>query len=338
MKKRKSNIKDVAIKARVSATTISAYMNKSAPVNIKTAKRIEEAIKELDYKPNLIARSLKQRKSKTLGFVFPDIENPFFIRLIKKAEELAYSKGYNVILCITENEPEKEREYLETLKGKLVDGYIIIPTSSERGEEYTASLGEENVIYIDRYSNMKDEVCVKLDNIKGSKIAIEYLIGLGHRKIGIINIPQEITPGVERFEGYKMALKENKIKFDPSFVKFADYSIESAYQKTKELLALKDKPTAIFSTGIMTSVGSLKYLRENNIKIPNDISFVGFDDLYDYSELLMFKPTIIKQPVGKFADQAINILLKKIEGKKVKSRNIILEPEMIIRNSCKKIK
>ena len=337
MNKKKSNIKDVAKKAGISATTVSAYLNKSAPVNVKTAKRIKEAIEELNYKPNLIARSLKQKKSKTLGFVFPDIENPFFIRLIKRAEELAYGKGYNVILCITENETEKEKNYLEMLKGKLVDGYIVIPTSSERSEEYSLLLDGENVVFVDRYSNINNEVCVKLDNILGSKLAIEYLISLGHRKIGIVNIPLEITPGVERFEGYKVALKENKIKFDPDLVKFADYSIKSSYQKTKELLALDEKPTAIFSTGIMTSVGVLKYLRESNINIPDEISFISFDDLYDYSELLRFKPTIIKQPLEKIAESAIDILLKKINGYNVNNSSIIIEPELLIKDSCMEI-
>ncbi len=337
MLNKKSNIRDVAKKAGISATTVSAYLNKSAPVNVNTAKRIKIAIEELNYKPNLIARSLKQKKSKTLGFVFPDIENPFFIRLIKKAEELAYSKGYNVILCITENETEKEKNYLEMLKGKLVDGYIIIPTSSERSEEYSLLLDGENVVFIDRYSNINNEVCVKLDNILGSKLAIEYLISLGHRKIGIVNIPLEITPGAERFEGYKIALKENKIKFDSDLVKFADYSIEGSYQKTKELLALDEKPTAIFSTGILTSVGALKYLRESNINIPDEISFISFDDLYDYSELLRFKPTIIKQPLEKIAESAIDILLKKINGFNLNNRSIIIEPELLIRDSCIKI-
>ena len=337
MKNKKSNIKDVAKKAGISATTVSAYLNKSAPVNVKTAKRIKEAIEELNYKPNLIARSLKQKRSKTLGFVFPDIENPFFIRLIKKAEEIAYNRGYNVTLCISENNAEKEKKYLEMLKGKLVDGYIVIPTSSIRSEEYSLLLDGENVVFIDRYSHIKNEVCVKLDNVLGSKLAIKYLISLGHKRIGIVNIPLEITPGIERFEGYKITLKENKIKFDPDLVKFADYSIKGSYQKTKELLALDEKPTAIFSTGIMTSVGALKYLRESNINIPDEISFISFDDLYDYSELLRFKPTIIKQPVEKIAESAIGILLKKIANKKIKNRNIIIEPEILIESSCMEV-
>ncbi|MCL4417213.1 MAG: substrate-binding domain-containing protein [Actinobacteria bacterium] len=222
------------------------------------------------------------------------------------------------------------------MQSKQVDGYIIIPTSSKNRKHYM-TMQNENVVFFDRYSNVDDEVCIKVDNIKGSMVGVNYLINLGHKNIGIINIPMAITTGIERFEGYKRALTENNIVINPELIKYADYSIESSFQKTKELMNIKNKPTAIFSTGILVSVGVLKYLRESEIKIPEDISFIGFDELEDYSELLRFKPTVIKPPIENLAILSVETLLKKINKKNIDRTKLILEPELIIRDSCKKI-
>jgi LacI family transcriptional regulator len=329
--------KDVAKKAGVSRATVSAIVNKNKFVSKEIEKRVLDTIKQLDYRPNLIARSLKLKTSKSIGVIFPDIENPFFLRFIKKVEELAYDKGYSVILCITEHDTKKEKEYIKTLQGKLVDGYIVIPTSSMRSKEYEELFIGENVIFVDRNSNIRNEICIKLDNIKASKMVVDYFVGLGHRRIGIINIPLNITPGIERFEGYRIALKDNNIEFDPELIMNADYSIENAYQKTKELMELKNRPTAIYSTGILTSVGCLKYLVNATIKIPEDVSFIGIDELYDYSELLMNKPTVIKQPVEEFAIKAIYLLQKKMGKKPFMKSNLLIEPEILIKDSCRKI-
>lgn len=328
-------IKDVAKSANVSIATVSRLIRNDGFISEELKKRINEAIKELDYKPNLVARSLKLRKSNTIGLIFPDIENPFFISLIKKAEEVAYENGYSVILGNTENNPEKEKLYLEVFKGKLVDGYIIITSFSDKNY-ISESLKDEKVIYVDRSLGIDGETCIKLDNKKGIKLALEYLISLNHKKIGIINVPTNITTGKERYEGYKQILRKNNIEIDENIIKFAGFSAESSLEKTKELLELKNRPTAILPTSNLTTVGALMAINELNLKIPEDISIIGFDEL-DWSILLNPPLTTIKQPAYRFGEIGIKTLLKKIGGKKLKNKTIVLKPEIIIRKSCRKI-
>jgi LacI family transcriptional regulator len=173
--------KVVAKKANVSVATVSRYINDVGYISPEVKGRIKKAIKELNYKPNLVARSLKMRSSKTIGLVFPDIKNPFFIELVRRAEEVAYNNGYNIILCITENRLDREKLYLlDVLKGKMVDGYIIIPATSEDSRLYEVLKGE-SVVFVDRSTGLEDEILIKLDNVQGVRLAIEYLLELNHR-------------------------------------------------------------------------------------------------------------------------------------------------------------
>ncbi|OGP58633.1 MAG: hypothetical protein A2V65_09470 [Deltaproteobacteria bacterium RBG_13_49_15] len=166
--------REVAKKARVSIATVSRYINKVGYVSPEVKSRIKKAIKELNYIPNLVARSLKLKSTEIIGMIFPDIENPFFISLIKGAEETARKHNYNIMLCNSENKPEKEQKHLEMLKSRLVGGMIIIPSMSFKRALYE-SLNNENVVFVDRSAGLENEVCLKLDNRKGVAIAIDYL-------------------------------------------------------------------------------------------------------------------------------------------------------------------
>ena len=335
MKKNKANIKDVAALAGISATTVSAYLNKTAPVNVKTAKRIKEAIEELDYKPNLIARSLKIRNSKTIGLIFPDIENTFFIKLIRKAEEVAFENGYTVILCNTQNKPDMEKLYIEVLKGKMVDGFLIITSFKDKGYLENILKGEK-VVYVDRHVGIKNEIVLKLDNVKGLEMAVDYLVSLGHKRIGYINVKPDITVGIERLKGYKNSLKKANIPLIPDLLKFSGFSIESSYEKAKELLTQKNRPTALVSVSNRITIGALQAIKDLNLRIPDDISVVGFDDIIT-ANILSPPLTVVDQPAYDFGKIGIDILINRINGKKVENRIIKLEPELIIRESCKKL-
>jgi Transcriptional regulators len=329
------NIKDVANMAGVSATTVSAYLNKSAPVNGETGKKIKNAITKLGYRPNLIARSLKIKNTKVIGIIFPDIENAFFTHLILKAEEIAYKNGYSVILCNTDQSISKEKEYVELLKGKQVDGYLIITTFQDN--HYLKDiLEDEKVVYIDR--NVKDDngICVQVDNLRGIRLGMEYLLSLGHKRIGFINIPLNISPGMERFEAYRQVLAQNKINYDENIVRYAGFSVKSAYEQSLDLLSSEYKPTAIISAGILTSIGTLHAIKELNLKIPKDISFISFDEIDPYN-LIDPQITVIEQPDYKIGELATNILIEKINGKEFGEKIFLLEPKLIIRKSCKKI-
>ncbi len=327
--------RDVAKRSQVSVATVSRYINKVGYISPEIKKKIQKAIDELNYRPNLVARSLKLSSSKTFGFIFPDIENQFFIKLIKKAEETAINYGYNVILCNTENDTEKGKMYVEVLKGKLVDGYLIIPSTSEDPASFDI-LKSERVIYVDRFSGLENEVCIKLDNIIGVKMALEYLIRLGHQRIGVINVPLDITTGLERFQGYKLTLAKHQIPLERKLIKYADYSIESGYERTKELLALADRPSALFPMSGPTTIGALKAIKEKGLMIPDDISIVGFDE-FDSAELLHPPLTTVIQPAYEFGARAINALIKIINNEKLGFRILELKPVLMIRESCKQI-
>lgn len=328
------NQRDVAKLASVSSATVSRYINSIGFISEDLKNRIAVAIEELNYQPNLIARSLKMRNSSTIGLIFPDIENTFFISLIKKAEEVAFESGYTVILCNTQNNPEKEKLYIRALKGKMVDGFIII-TSFKSKEYLENALKGEKVVFLDRDVGMNETV-VKLDNVKGVEMAIEYLTGLGHKKIGYINVKPDITIGIERLEGYKSGLKNANIPFDHNMVKFSGFSIESSYEKTKELFSQKTQPTALIPISNRITIGALRALKDLKIKIPDDVSVVGFDDITT-ADLLSPPLTVIEQPAYNFGEVGIRILIEKINGNNNDKNIINLEPEIIIRESCKKI-
>ncbi|MBD3306986.1 LacI family DNA-binding transcriptional regulator [candidate division KSB3 bacterium] len=327
--------REVAKEANVSTATVSRYINKSGYISPKVKRRIQRAITKLGYQPNLIARSLKIRSTRTIGLIFPAIENTFFISVVKSAEEIARKHNYNIILCNTENESDKEQADMEVLKGKLVDGYIVIPTVSNTSHLYDILAGEK-VVFVDRSSGRDDEVLIKLDNMLGVKLAVEHLLQLGHRNIAAINIPTNTTPGYERYEGYRTTLAAQNIPLDEHFIQFADFSLESGYEKMKALLASAEKPTAVVPMSILTTLGALKAINEFGYAIPDDISLVGFDE-FEYADLVHPPLTTVAQPAYEFGIKAVETLLKLMKGKRLRQKTIILQPRLIIRKSCKRL-
>jgi DNA-binding LacI/PurR family transcriptional regulator len=251
------------------------------------------------------------------------------------AEEIAHNHGYNVILCNTENKVEKEKMYIEVLKGKLVDGYIIIPSTSLEGYQYQVLLGD-NVVYVDRFAQVDNEICIKLDNKKGVRLGLDYLIELGHTRIGIVNVPQNVTTGHERYEGYRDFLLEHGIGVDEKLVAFTDYSLAGSLHETVGLLQSDNPPTALFTMSGPTTAGALLAISQLGLKIPRDISIIGFDEL-EYAELLNPPLTVIVQPAYEFGRIAAETLLKLINKRRIESRLVELEPALKIRGSCEKI-
>ena len=329
------NQRDVAKKVGISSATVSRYINNVGLISHELREKIAKAIIELDYQPNLVARSLKMKSSKTIGLIFPHIDNRFFIRLIKKAEEISFKEGYSVILCNTDNDIEKEKLYIDVIKGKLIDGFIVI-TSFKDKSYLESALKNEKVVYLDRDPGLPGQALIKLDNIKGAEMAVDYLTSLGHRRIGLLNVTTDITPGAERYEGYLKALKRKNIKPDKNLVKISDFTVKDSIVKANELLTMKERPSAILSISNLETIGTLKAIMKMSLKIPDDISIIGFDDLRT-AELLSPPLTVIAQPEYEFGEVGIRTLLNKIKGKEIGGKVINLEPELIIRGSCRKI-
>jgi len=260
-------------------------------------------------------------------------------------EHYSYEKGYNSILCITGYDSRKEKSHIETLKSKIIDGYIILPNSITKNN-YSVLFKGENVVSIDICMGVPDEICVKSNNFLGIKLAVDYLLSLGHSRIGVINIPIKLQTGYERYNAYKKVCRQENINLNERLIKFVNIGrdsapdlgmIESAKEKTLEIMSQEERPTAIISTGVYISIGILRAFTKMGTNIPEDISFISFDELYEYSDLFKTGITTIKQPAKEIGALAIELLLKKIEGTNPKPGIFELEPELVKRESCKRL-
>ncbi len=329
--------KDVAKKAGVSRTSVSNFINNKGYVSAAASKRIAKAINELNYRPNVFARSLKSKNTKTIGVLFPDVDSSFSSTIIRNIEKTAHANEYNIILSITDNVPEKERENIRSLLDRCVDGFIINPTFELNTCQYQ-ELSGKHVVYVHRCTPPVDDnaALIKLNNRSAVRLGIEYLIELGHKNIGIINGPALYASGPERFHCLIECMKSYNIPIQDRFIVTAsDYSEYQGYIKTKALLHRGSLPTAIFSLCGGLSIGSLKAVRESGLRIPEDISFISFDNS-NYTEYLDPPITTIMQPASEFGIVAVNTLFKMIQGEQHANNCIELIPELIIRNSCSK--
>lgn len=331
-----STQKDVAKEAGVSIASVSRYVNDNHSVKSSNRERIQKAIEKLEYRPNLIARSLKLRSTNTVAMIFADIKDPFFSYIVNKAEQTAHDRGYSVILCNTGYDPQREVRYIELMKNRNVDGYLILTTVAEK-HTLADMLKTENVVFVDQSSNFTDEVFVKLDNKEGVRLGIEHLLNKGHRDIGVINLTMTSTTGIERYEGYKAALEQFGRPYLDQYVKIATTPdwMANGYAATEELLKLDRPPTALFPMNGASTIGALLAIHRNGLRIPDDISVIGFDELY-FSELLSPALTTIAQPVEQFGEIGMQLLIDIIRKKIPQEKNIIeLEPQLIERDSCR---
>ncbi|GFP27828.1 LacI family DNA-binding transcriptional regulator [Candidatus Hakubella thermalkaliphila] len=331
-----TTIKDLAKMANVSVATVSRVINKSGYVSPELTRRVGQAIAESGYQVNALARSLKTAKTHTIGLIIADISNPFFTSVIRGVEDIAYKHGYNLILCNTDENLEKEKLYLQVLRGKMVDGLIISPavTKSEGIRELLRR--HPNVVFMDRKVEEPEVICARVDNVKGTKMAIDYLLQLGHKDIAIISGPLNVTSGVERYQGYVAALKEAGLEPRLQHTKIGTFRQESGYKLAQELLDLERRPSALFVANNVMTIGALLAIRERGLSIPDDISVVGFDDM-DWAVLANPPLTTVAQPTYEMGVKAMELLIRQMHKEKIDQKEILLSPELRVRESCKKI-
>lgn len=334
----KKNIKDVAKKAGVSVATVSRVLRNSDNVRKQTREKVLKAVSELNYEVNAVARNLRQEKTYSIGIILGNVLSQFYSIIAKSVEDTANKFGYNTILCNGDENPEKELNYLKVIKSNRVDGIIITPTGKNASYINHLINSGTQVVLLDRLIKKVDCDAVLVDNVDGAYKAVKHLISKGYKKIGIVNGYLDRTTGVERLEGYLKAIREAGIAKDNSLIKIGDFKKESGKKLTNELLKQQNKPEAIFTTNIDMSIGTLIAIKELNMKIPEDIGIVCFDDS-DW--IAIFEPpiTVIRQPVYKLGSTACELLIKKIENDKehlnTNTKIITLKTELIIRNSTK---
>ncbi len=328
-------IKDVAQKAGVSVATVSRVINHNPNVKTHLKERVLRAIEEIGYQPSGIARSMRNQSLPVVGLIISDIQNPFFTSMVRAVEDTALENGYTVLLCNSDEDPKKEQLYIDVMARERVAGIIIVPSHSE----CCPGLKKLNIpiVVVDR--KLRDMQCdaVLLDNVSGSKQATEYLINLGHRRIGLVAAPTNISVGADRLLGYQKALREHGIPEDKSLIEIGNFKETGGYQAAMNLLELELRPTAIFSVNNLMTMGTLKAINEKGLRIPDDISVIGFDDM-PWLTLITPPLTAVRQPVYKMGAEAAKLLFERMNSDIGKSpARIILKPELIIRGSTSPI-
>jgi len=304
-------IKDVAKAAGLSIATVSKHIN-GGNVLAENKQLIEDAIRLLDFRVNDIARGLKTNKTLTVGILIPNFENIFFTRIVSNIENILLSNRYSTIICDYKENKKLEKEKLDFLISKMVDGIITVPLGID--EKDVQKLSEKNipVVLIDRMIKGINCDTVLVDNLNASYNAIEHLINKGHRRIGIICGPLDIYTAEERLKGYIRAHKDFALDIDKELIKHGNYHIESGYNLLFDLIDSTKPPTAVFVTNYEMTFGSLLALNERNLKVPDDLSLIGFDNL-EMAKIVKPQLPIVYQPIKQIGETAANVLLKRLK-------------------------
>lgn len=327
-------IKDVAQLANVSPTTVSYVINGTRYVSPATEARIRAAIQELNYQPDFVARSLRAKRTMTVGLIVSDITNPFYADIVRGAQDELSSSHYTLILFNTDEAADRERETITILRQKKVDGLIAVATGENADAFYESYEAGLPIVLVDRTLPDNRLCTVLVDDERGAYQATRHLLDLGHRRIGVILGKRRISTTDHRGAGYTAALEEAGLEIDPELVVYGHSTLEGGIAAARQLLDLTTPPTAIFATNILMTVGLLMTLKERRLQCPQDIAVVGFDDI---AWLAAFQPglTTVAQPSYELGKQAAQLLLPMMTGKQTREPcTIVLPARLVIRESC----
>lgn len=326
-----STIQDVAKEAGVSVATVSRVLNKSNTVTEATRALVLDTIKRLDYRPNLLGRNLRRTETRLVLALLPTIANPFYSRIVKGIEDVAHKNGYNVMLCNTDSNADREQLYLGLLKNRLADGVILVAPEIAC-EELSAIGADFPVVQCCEYKEGVEVSLVRIDNYAAARKAARHLISLGHKKIGMISSHSRFLSTIRREEGFRSVLEEAGFPLEESCTAYGDYSFKSGHRAALSLLTLKERPTALFSISDIMAIGALRAAREKGLKVPDDLAVVGFDNI-SFSSMCDPMLTTVSQPKYDLGCTAMELLLKTIRGELAEPVEIVLENELVIRES-----
>ena len=331
-----ATIKDVAKRANVSVGTVSNVLSGSTSVGDAIRARVQAAIDHLDYYPDHVARSLKIKRTRSLGLVLSDITNPFFAQVLRGAEDCALANGYVLITLNSDDRFDREKKILSVLRSFRVDGILLIVAPNAGDSTHISNVLRSGtpIVCLDRVTENIPLDCVSVNNIDGAQMCVRHLIQQGHRRIGIINGSSTLQTSKQRLAGYLAALKEAQIEVEPGLIKEGDFREASGHRLGKELLLAHRRPTAVFvSNGLMT-VGFIHALNELSLHCPEDIAVASFDDL-PLADVFRPQITAVSQPAYEIGYGGAQLLIDRLQHK-ITSRNpvsICLSPELKIRAS-----
>lgn len=325
-----ANIREVAKEAGVSVATVSRVLNGQNTVTTKTRMKVEEAIKKLNYEPNMLGRNLRHSESRLLLILIPSISNPFYSEIIKGIESTALSQKYNILLCETDSNPERENIYFDLVRKKMADGIISMDPAVNL--DTLMKLAERHaIVQCSEYSIGSGIPYVTIDNEEAAYRAVKHLIKLGHDKIALINSDEKYLYARLRYAGYKKALEEHHIPVNDAYIFHTQQlGFEYGQQAMRKILNLEDRPTAVFAVADLLAIGALKEINSSGLHVPNDIAVVGFDKI-DFSNMTHPTLTTVAQPMYQMGTVAAKMLIDTIKGEAVES--MILDHELVIRES-----
>lgn len=328
-----ASIYDVARESGVSVFTVSAVVNKKSHVGKKLRERVEAAIRKLNYRPNLIARSLAKQRTHTIGMIVPDIANPFFPMVVRGAEDAAQKHGYNLLLCNSDDNVDKEASAIELLLSKRVDGILLTKAAGDLLPPLRQMIKEVNIPFVlvmRTYPKLTKDAVIT-DDYQGAYDAVCHLARAGRRRIGLVSGPLKVSNAVARWQGFHDALKAQGLSFDPKLVIEGDYRIESGFRAGHALLS--HHPDGIYVANHLMTIGLLKAAEEMGLSCPDDFGLVSFDD---YPWLGVFRPrlTTVELPKHQLGSEAAKLLIERIAGSRKKAVVRKLQPELRIRESC----
>jgi LacI family transcriptional regulator len=331
-KRKTPTIYDVAREARVSVFTVSAVINKKSHVGAPLKRRVDAAINRLNYRPNSLAQSLANERTRTIGVIVPDISNPFFPMLVRGAEDAAQKRGYSILLCNSDGLLEKEEVYLDLLVARRVDGILLTKSPGELNQRTISLLSNmkvPTVLMMRTYPSLTDDAVIT-DDQQGSFEAVSHLARIGHRTIAMVGGPLDVN-GRARLQGFKKALKAANLTFNPKLVYEGDYQIDSGHRAGLSLLP--HRPEAVFVANFLMTVGFLQAAQEMGMRCPEDFGLVTFDD---YPWLRLFDPplTAMELPKYEVGQMATDRLLDRIEGKASAPITHRIAPHLRVRESC----
>ena len=328
-----ATIADVAKKAGVSATTVSRVLNEHSVVNKKTRKNVLQAIEDLNYTPSLFARGLRGSKTKTIGVLIPDFRSYWYSEILTHIEVEVRRRGYLATICSIGADPDRETEYIDDLIRRQVDGIILcVYKESDIKKKYLKKvLKKIPIVMMDAPVPGLPVSVVFTDGYKGISKITKAFIGQGHGEIGMLANDLSYEVHRARFQGYLDTLEKGQINIDGNLIEKTDIGLEAGYKGAKRLLS-NSKPTAIVTMDDLTAIGAIRYCNETGIRVPEDVSITGFDDisLAGYSSPTL---TTIVQPVKELAEKSVEIIINKIENNKSKNQTIVFEPKIILRES-----
>lgn len=333
-----STIKDVARRAGVAISTVSAVINRSAPVSAGTVARVQRAITDIGYLPHGAAQSLRSGQSRVIGLILPDIMNPHFAAVARVVEAQSLAAGYMAAVYSTSEDFDIEAKILRMMRHQRVAGLIIIPTRSDaaHGARLRSQIHVPTIL-LDSYVEGLGYDVVKLDNRLAGRIATEHLLELGHRRIAVTTGRDNIITGVDRLQGYVDAYRARDLPIDEKLFLPGRFDQAVAREATLAAMQQKDRPTAVFALSNMMALGVYHALRDLGVRVPQDVSVISIDD-FEFAEIMNPPPTVVAAPVAVMAQQAIVQLLEEIGRKRSPSGSWEMHsPRLVMRDSCRAV-